>query len=77
MKILFSTLFISLIISILSTQPIIPEEEKIIEEYYLNTPLLQKSLQSKSLEVLNQILKVTLLPDGEENIYSLLYEIKP
>ena len=71
MKILISTLFISLIISILSTQPIIPEEDKIIQEYYLNTPLLQKSLQSKaSLEVLNQILKVTLLPDGEENIYS-------
>jgi hypothetical protein len=70
MKILFSTLFISLIISILSTQPIIPEEEKKIEEYYLSTPLLKNTLGAKSLEVLNPILKVTLLPDGEENEYS-------
>ncbi len=70
MKILISTLFISIIISILSTQPIIPEEEKKIEEYYLSTPLLKNTLGAKSLEVLNPILKVTLLPDGEENEYS-------
>ena len=70
MKILISTLFISLIISTLSTPPIIEEREKIIEEYYLNTPLLQNTLQSKTLELINPIFKIKLLLDGEENEYS-------
>ena len=76
MKILLSILFILLITLTLSTQPIIPEEEKKIVEFYLNTPLLKNTFNSKSLEILNPILKVTLLPDGEENEYSFTLKAK-
>ena len=63
-----SIIFISLIYSSLTSQPIIPKEGPTYHSYYLNKPLLRGS--GSSLEIIQSSLNTKLKVDGEETIYS-------
>ena len=63
-----SIIFILLIYSTLSSQPIIPKPGHTYHSYYLNKPLLQGS--GSSLEIIKSSLNTKLKVDGEETTYS-------